>query len=70
MVRTMGRIKQTYLKRVAEKLLKEYPDVFTADFQDNKRKVALYTDITGKSIRNKTAGYITRVVRERASRKE
>ncbi|MBD3387504.1 MAG: 30S ribosomal protein S17e [Candidatus Altiarchaeales archaeon] len=61
----MGRIKQTYLKRVAEKLLREYPDVFTADFQDNKRKVASHTDITSKSIRNKIAGYITRVVKHK-----
>jgi small subunit ribosomal protein S17e len=61
----MGRIKQTYLKRVAKKLLKEYPDVFTAEFQDNKKKVASHTDITSKSIRNKIAGYITRVVKHK-----
>jgi small subunit ribosomal protein S17e len=62
----MGRIKQTYLKRVAEKLLAEYPEVFTSsDFQDNKKKVGQYTDITSKSIRNKIAGYITRVIKQK-----
>ncbi len=61
----MGRIKQTYLKRVAEKLLEEYPEVFTSpDFQDNKIKVGQHTDITSKSIRNKIAGYITRVINQ------
>jgi len=66
----MGRIKQTYLKRVAEKLLKEYPDVFTTEFQENKRKVASHTDITSKSIRNKIAGYITKKVKRKAKKKD
>ena len=70
MVRTMGRIKHTYLKRVANKLLREYPDVFTTDFQKNKRKVGSHTDITSKSIRNKIAGYITRVVKQRENKED
>jgi small subunit ribosomal protein S17e len=61
----MGRIKQTYLKRVADKLLREYPDVFTADFEENKKRVAQHTDITSKSIRNKIAGYITKKVKQK-----
>ena len=62
----MGRIKQTYLKRVAEKLMTEYPDVFVnAEFNDVKKKVSEHTDITSKSIRNKIAGYITRVIKQR-----
>jgi small subunit ribosomal protein S17e len=70
MVRTMGRIKQTYLKRVAEKLLREYPDGFTTDFKDNKKKVGLYTDITSKSIRNKIAGYLTKKVKQEQEKSE
>ena len=67
----MGRIKQTYLKRVAEKLMKEYPQVFTKnDFQDNKRKVATHTDITSKSIRNKIAGYITKKIKQNEKKKD
>jgi small subunit ribosomal protein S17e len=65
----MGRIKQTYLKRVAVKLMKEYPQVFTkTDFQDNKKKVGSHTDITSKSIRNKVAGYITKKVKQNAKK--
>jgi len=61
----MGRIKQTYLKRVATKLLREYPDQFTTDFQHNKIKVAeLTSNLSGKSIRNKIAGCITRMVKQ------
>ncbi|MFH1055279.1 MAG: 30S ribosomal protein S17e [Candidatus Altiarchaeota archaeon] len=67
----MGRIKQTYLKRIAEKLLKEYPDAFTkSEFQDNKKKVGHYTDITSKSIRNKVAGYITKKIKQKAKKKD
>ncbi len=62
----MGRIKQTYLKRVAEKLLKECPEAFSTDFQTNKKRVQANTDITSKSIRNKIAGYVTSTVKKRA----
>jgi small subunit ribosomal protein S17e len=60
----MGRIKQTYLKRVAERLLREYPDGFTTDFQKNKARVGAYTDITSKTIRNKIAGYLTKKIKQ------
>ena len=67
----MGRIKQTYLKRVAEELLELYPEIFVSiDFEENKKLVGHYTDITSKSIRNKIAGYITRVVKQEAKRED
>ena len=67
----MGRIKQTYLKRVAVKLMKEYPEVFTSsDFQYNKEQVGRHTDITSKSIRNKIAGYLTKKTKQKAAKKD
>lgn len=66
----MGRIKQTYLKRVADKLLVQYPEGFGTDFTENKKRVGAYTDITSKSIRNKIAGYITKKVKQRATKKD
>jgi small subunit ribosomal protein S17e len=59
----MGRIKQTYLKRVAKKLMKEYKEEFGTDFEENKKKVGLLTDVESKSMRNKIAGYIARCVK-------
>ncbi|MBD3260169.1 MAG: 30S ribosomal protein S17e [Candidatus Altiarchaeales archaeon] len=59
----MGRIKQTYLKRVAGKLLKQYPGEFSLAFQHNKERVQKYTDVSSKSMRNKIAGSITRMVK-------
>ena len=63
----MGRIKQTYLKRVADRLMKEYADEFTADFEENKKKVQELSNVESKSIRNKIAGYITRVMKKNLS---
>lgn len=60
----MGRIKQTYLKRVAEKLLGGYREEFGKDFEVNKKKVNEHSDVKSKSIRNKIAGYITRVMKQ------
>ena len=57
----MGRIKQTYLKRIAEKVTKAYDEEFNTDFENNKKKVQEFTTVKSKSIRNKVAGYITRV---------
>ncbi len=61
----MGRIKQTFLKRMANKLMDEYGQEFTTDFQENKGKVQLYCDVKSKPMRNKIAGYITRTVGHR-----
>jgi small subunit ribosomal protein S17e len=59
----MGRIKQTYLKRVAKKLLKDYAEEFSVEFENNKKKVQELTDVQSKSMRNKIAGYITRTIK-------
>jgi len=66
----MGSIKQTYLKRVAEKLLKDYPEHFSTDFSVNKKKVQELTDITSKGIRNKIAGSITRFMNRKSKKKD
>jgi len=62
----MGRIKQTYLKRVAKNLMASYPDAFTTDFENNKKKVQELTTVRSKSIRNKIAGYLCRFMRQKA----
>jgi len=61
----MGNIRPTYIKRVGEELLLRFPDQFTLDFEHNKKMVAELTDLTSKSMRNKIAGYTTRLMRIR-----
>ncbi len=65
----MGNIRQTAIKNTAVDLLKLYPDQFVAgDFQHNKEKVAEFTDVKTQVIRNRIAGYVTRLLAQRKSR--
>lgn len=66
----MGAIKPTYIKSLAKQLLKEVPD-FTDDFDVNKKIVEENTNVEGKGIRNRIAGYIThKKVKEGKKEKE
>ena len=53
----MGTVKPTYIKKLANQLLKEVPD-FTDDFDVNKKIVEEHTNVESKGIRNRIAGYI------------
>lgn len=57
----MGRIKSTLEKRTSRKMLKE-ENSFTSKFEDNK-KVLGNTIMPSKKVRNKIAGYISRLKR-------
>jgi len=59
----MGKVRPGFIKRLARKLLETYPDKFTTDFETNKRLVAELTNIQSKRVRNRVAGYITRLVK-------
>ncbi len=62
MVIKLGNIRSTYIKRIAKELIKMYPDKFVAsDFQHNKEKVLELADFGSKTLRNRVAGYITRI---------
>jgi small subunit ribosomal protein S17e len=56
----MGKIRPTYIKRVAVELVEEYPRVFSEDFENNKLMVGQLTNVTSTTMRNRIAGYITR----------
>ena len=60
----MGKIRPTYIKRIAEDLVKKFPDRFTTDFENNKKVVAELADITTVKMRNRIAGYVTRTVKK------
>ncbi|MEM5836546.1 MAG: 30S ribosomal protein S17e [Candidatus Aenigmatarchaeota archaeon] len=55
----MGRIKTSFIKKIARNLLEENADKFTTDFETNKKIVSQLVDINSKRIRNIVAGYIT-----------
>jgi len=56
----MGKIRPTYIKRVAIELVEKYPKVFTADFETNKILVGKLTNVESIRMRNLIAGYATR----------
>ena len=56
----MGRIKSKMIKRTANKLLKE-KNPFSEDFEENKK--LLGDTMPSKPIRNKVAGYLSRLIR-------
>ena len=65
----MGSVKPSYIKNFAMDLLRTYESSFSPDFEANKLKVSEYTDIKNKNIRNRVAGYISNVMRQRTTRR-
>ncbi len=61
----MGTVREKIIKRTAYKLVKEYPNLWTTDFEHNKKVLSEIAEIKSKVYRNRIAGYITRLkVRE------
>jgi len=62
----LGNIIQINIKNIAFELLDRYPKEFViGDFQHNKKKVQELTDVKSKLLRNRIAGYITRILSPR-----
>ncbi|OYT40707.1 MAG: 30S ribosomal protein S17e [Desulfurococcales archaeon ex4484_58] len=64
----MGKIRIKLVKRTAKELLEKYPDLFTRDFEHNKRVVSRLVEVSSKKLRNQIAGYITHLVAIRLKR--
>ncbi len=58
----MGKIKHTFVKRSARKVYELNPDEFSDDFSKNKKVLDEKGVAESKSIRNKMAGYMVRIV--------
>ena len=56
----MGRVRPTYIKRVAIELVRNYSERFNEDFDHNKSVVAELTDVESITMRNRITGYVTR----------
>jgi len=59
----MGKVRPDCIKKLARKLVERFPKRFNSDFENNKRMVAALTDITSTKIRNRVAGYVTRLAK-------
>lgn len=58
----MGKVRPEKVKKVARELLKRYPNKFTADFENNKKVLGTLIKKTSTKLRNRIAGYVTRLV--------
>ncbi|MGB9936793.1 MAG: 30S ribosomal protein S17e [Methanobacterium sp.] len=63
----MGNIRTSFVKRIAKELIETNEGIFTTDFDENKKLVAEYSTVSTKHLRNKIAGYVTRLVRNESS---
>lgn len=61
----MGKVRTKVVKRTAKEMLERFPQEFTDDFEHNKKKLMELTEISSKRLRNRIAGYITRLVKQK-----
>ena len=45
--------------------MNKYPDVFTTDFEENKRLLDKYVEIDSKHLRNRISGYLVNILKIR-----
>lgn len=58
----LGKVRPERVKRVARELVRRYPDKFTTNFEENKKLVETFLHISSTKLRNRIAGYITRLL--------
>jgi small subunit ribosomal protein S17e len=63
----MGNIRTSFVKRISKELIETHKGKFTTDFDENKKLVMEYSTVSTKHLRNKIAGYVTRLVRQQKS---
>jgi len=57
----LGNVRPEQVKRLARELIKRFPDKFTVDFEGNKKAVDALTIMSSIKLRNRIAGYVTRL---------
>jgi len=58
----LGNVRPEHVKRIARELLRLYADKFTVNFDDNKEAIQSLTNISSVKLRNRVAGYVTRLM--------
>lgn len=57
----MGRVRIEMVKKLAKELVGTRHDMFSTDFEANKKSVDQLADTKSKRVRNRVAGYVTRL---------
>jgi small subunit ribosomal protein S17e len=58
----LGKVRTVLVKRLSRELVERYPDSFSTDFEQNKGVVDELLTNTTKRLRNRIAGYVTRLM--------
>lgn len=58
----MGKVRTEMVKRISLELVDKYPRSFGAEFEQNKQFLREIGLDVSKKLRNKIAGYITRII--------
>lgn len=61
----MGKVRTVLIKKVSKELISKYPNVFTTDFEKNKKLLDKYLEIDSKHLRNRISGYIVNLLKIR-----
>jgi small subunit ribosomal protein S17e len=59
----MGKVRTVLIKNISKELISKYPDVFTTEFETNKRLLDKYLEIDSKHLRNRISGYIVNLLK-------
>ncbi|MGP3668248.1 MAG: 30S ribosomal protein S17e [Candidatus Bathyarchaeota archaeon] len=59
----LGSVRTTLIKRISRQLIEKYPEVFTEDFEKNKKVVGEVLKTNSKEVKNQVAGYITSIIK-------
>ncbi|MBD3185345.1 30S ribosomal protein S17e [Candidatus Bathyarchaeota archaeon] len=60
----MGKVRPDFIKRIARELVEKEPHLYTVNFEENKQILNQITDIKTKRLRNRIAGYITKLIKQ------
>lgn len=61
----MGKVRTVLIKNISKELITKYPDVFSIDFEVNKKLLDKYLEIDSKHLRNRISGYIVNLLKIR-----
>ncbi len=61
----MGKVRTILIKKVSKELVNKYPNVFTTDFDKNKKLLDKYLEVDSKHLRNRISGYIVNLLKIR-----
>jgi len=57
----LGKVRTETIKRISRELLRRFPDRFEGEFESDKEAVNELVTTSSKRLRNRIAGYITRL---------